>query len=40
MHGAERERLSNRRECEGFDIQAFGLRFHASVSWFDDGRLG
>jgi len=31
--------LPNRRECEGFDIEALGLRFHATVGRFADGRL-
>jgi hypothetical protein len=34
-----RERLPNRRECTGFDIEALGLCFHATVGHFDDGRL-
>ncbi len=34
-----RERLPDRRGCEGFDIEALGLRFHATVSRFGDGRL-
>jgi hypothetical protein len=36
---AARERLPNRRGCEGFDLEAFGLRFHATTSRFADGRL-
>jgi hypothetical protein len=36
--GVQRERLANRRECTGFDVQALGMRFHASVSYFSDGR--
>jgi hypothetical protein len=38
MHGA-RERLPDRRECEGFDLEALDLRFHATVGRFADGRL-
>jgi hypothetical protein len=34
-----RERLPNRRECEGFDVEALGLRFHATVGRFADGRV-
>jgi hypothetical protein len=34
-----RERLPNRRECTGFDVDAMGLRFHVTLGWFDDGRL-
>ena len=34
-----RERLPDRRGCEGFDLEALGLRFHATVGRFDDGRL-
>jgi hypothetical protein len=36
---AARERLPDRRECEGLDIEALGLRFHATIGRFDDGRL-
>jgi hypothetical protein len=36
---ARRERLSNRRECTGFDIEALGLHFHATAGRFPDGRL-
>jgi len=40
MHGAAaRERLPDRRACEGFDLEALGLRFHATVGRFPDGRL-
>jgi len=39
MGEAVREKLPSRRGCEGFDIAAFGLKFHASVGRFDDGRL-
>ena len=34
-----RERLPDRRECTGFDLEALGLRFHATVGRFADGRL-
>jgi hypothetical protein len=34
-----RERLPTRRECDGFDVEAFGLRFHATTSTYPDGRL-
>jgi len=37
--GAVRQRLPDRRECEGFDIEALGLPFHVTVSRFPDGRL-
>jgi hypothetical protein len=37
--GAARERLPDRRACEGFDLEALGLRFHATVGRFPDGRL-
>jgi hypothetical protein len=36
---AARERLPTRRECEGFDVEALGLRFRATYGRFDDGRL-
>jgi hypothetical protein len=36
---AARERLPARRGSIGFDLEVFGLRFHASVSRYDDGRL-
>jgi hypothetical protein len=36
---AQRERLPDRRGCEGFDIEALGLHFHATVGRYDDGRL-
>jgi hypothetical protein len=39
MRVAERERLPQRRECDGFDIAALGLHFHATVGRFADGRL-
>jgi hypothetical protein len=37
---AERKRLPDRRASETFDFQSQGLRFTATVSRFDDGRLG
>jgi hypothetical protein len=36
---AVRERLPDRRGCEGFDVEALGLKFHATVGRFADGRL-
>jgi hypothetical protein len=36
---AVRQRLPTRRACEGFDLEALGLRFHATVGRYDDGRL-
>jgi hypothetical protein len=35
----ERERLPDRRVAEGLEVEALGLRFHASVGRFDDGRI-
>jgi hypothetical protein len=32
-----RRRLSNRRECEGFDFRLGGMAYHATVSRFPDG---
>jgi len=37
---APRERLPARRASENFTFEIGGLRFTATVSWFDDGRLG
>jgi hypothetical protein len=34
-----RERLPDRQECAGFDIEALGLRFHVTISRFADGRV-
>ena len=34
-----RRRLSNRRECEGFDFWLGGMSYHATVSRFPDGAL-
>jgi hypothetical protein len=39
MRVAERERLPQRRECEGFDVEALGMHFHATVGRFPDGRV-
>jgi hypothetical protein len=36
----ERARLQNRRASETFDFESQGLRFTATFSRFDDGRLG
>jgi hypothetical protein len=35
----ERRRLTNRRHCEAFYIEAQGLRFTVTTSRYDDGRL-
>ncbi len=35
-----RERLADRRASETFDLEVGGLAFTATVSWFEDGRLG
>lgn len=35
-----RQRLPNRRPSESFTFELAGLRFTASVSRFDDGRIG
>jgi hypothetical protein len=35
-----RLRLSNRRYSTTFDLEAGGLRYTATVSWFDDGNIG
>jgi ribonucleoside-diphosphate reductase alpha chain len=37
---ATRERLPNRRTSESFTFELHGLRFTATVSRFDDGRIG
>ncbi len=37
---AARERLRNRRYSESFGFECNGLRYTATASWFDDGRLG
>src|SRR6516162_729516 len=34
-----RERLPNRRASESFTFECNGLRYTATASWFDDGRL-
>jgi hypothetical protein len=36
---AERERLRNRRYSESFAFECGGLKYTATASWFDDGRL-
>jgi len=38
--GAERKRLPDRRTCTTFDLSACGLRFRASVGYFETGELG
>ena len=35
-----RERLPNRRRSESFGFECNGLKYTATVSWFDDGRPG
>jgi len=35
-----RQRLNNRRASELFDFQSMNMHFTASVSRFDDGRIG
>ena len=35
-----RHRLTNRRASIVFGFECNGLRYTASASWFDDGRLG
>jgi hypothetical protein len=37
---AVRKRLPNRRAAETFDFTSQGLAFRATISRFDDGRLG
>ena len=37
---AGRERLANRRASESFTFECNELRYTATASWFDDGRLG
>jgi hypothetical protein len=34
-----RRRLPNRRRSESFELECGGLRYSATVSWFDDGSL-
>jgi ribonucleoside-diphosphate reductase alpha chain len=36
----ERKRLSDRRASTVFDFESMTMRFTASVSYFDDGRVG
>src|SRR5262245_14097314 len=40
MHGAERERLPNRRPAETFDIEVGGLRFTTTLGFYPNGKLG
>jgi hypothetical protein len=35
-----RQRLPNRRRSETFGFECSALKYTATVSWFDDGRLG
>lgn len=35
-----RERLPDRRASENFNIECAGVRYHATISRYDDGRLG
>ena len=35
-----RQRLPNRRRSESFGFECNGLKYTATASWFDDGRLG
>ena len=35
-----RERLSNRRSSISYTFECEGLRYHATISRFDDGRIG
>jgi ribonucleoside-diphosphate reductase alpha chain len=35
-----RERLPNRRASESFTFEYGGLRYHATISYFADGRVG
>src|SRR6516225_1497591 len=35
-----RERLSNRRSSISYTFECGGLRYHATISRFDDGRIG
>jgi hypothetical protein len=36
----ERQRLPHRRRSESVGFECNGLHYTATVSWFDDGRLG
>ena len=36
----QRQRLPDRRASEVFDFESMGMRFTASVSRYDDGRIG
>jgi hypothetical protein len=35
-----RNRLPNRRRSETFELEALGLQYTCTVSWFADGRIG
>jgi hypothetical protein len=35
-----RQRLPDRRRSESFGFECNGLKYTATASWFDDGRLG
>jgi hypothetical protein len=35
-----RQRLPNRRSCEGLEIEALGLRFHATIGRYSNGAVG
>jgi hypothetical protein len=37
---AARQRLPNRRSCETFELEIFGLKYTATVGRFPDGRIG
>jgi hypothetical protein len=37
---AQRQRLPDRRAAETFSLECAGLRYAATISHFDDGRLG
>jgi hypothetical protein len=39
-HRASRRRLPDRRASETFELEAGGLRYTATLSWFADGRIG
>ncbi len=36
----ERSALPNRRLCETFSFKVNGARYHGSVGYYDDGRIG
>jgi hypothetical protein len=37
---SERRRLPDRRRSETFELEALGLKYTCTVSWFADGRIG